>query len=144
MGRTLRIVTAAVVTAALFATGWMVGRLVAPTKFAPLKCYTIKDGTAPNAQVLVQSRQFGGGQVKVMEAEFFCGPVDKALLGDRKPAPVARGDHLQCYDIKSTVAPGKVVMSDQFGTEVRELGLGRYLCEPADKLRARTPEPPGS
>jgi len=64
-----------------------------------------------------------------------CTPAKKSLGEDRKPKPVAKGDHLLCYrfDPAGPVVAGKWQFTDQFGRHPTQVNESYLLCEPSDK-----------
>ena len=115
-----------------------------------LKCYRIVDSTNLNAQVDLDTEQFGlERECRVQRAELFCAPAAKTVIEAEvggEPVellPIFGSDELTdylCYRLMCAQPDiDAQVVSDQFGTRKIKFLKSELLCVPAIK---GTPPPP--
>jgi hypothetical protein len=119
--------------------GWFVGHFQqGALKLSPFLCYDVPTDSSMMGDKVTLADQFNekGREYSFTHLIGVCTPItDKKLPKDRKPFPVAKGDHLLCYSTKSAPPP-KIVQwrfDDQFGPHPIVLRNSQLLCEPADK-----------
>jgi hypothetical protein len=86
-------------------------------------------------RLVVLADQFGGSEVFVLRAEYFCNPVEKRHLDDGRVYPVIDYKaHLACYMMTDTNPMAHPVMAvDQFGNWIFDAFQPDCLCLPALK-----------
>ena len=126
------IILALIAALMIFLGGRRAG-LLGPRELTPFECYATEI-QSPKVTVGLTD-QFRGENVTVADAEWVCVPVlKKELLEGKKPQPIRRGDHLQCYSIDGFFRAHGYLFTDQFVQKADPGSLiSSYLCEPADK-----------
>jgi len=98
-------------------------------------CYDVVSGPIVNRQVTLID-QFGNAQVYVLQAKYFCNPVEKRVGG---PAGIVypiidANAHLACYMVENpNVLPRSITTLDQFGFWQTQIYENDCLCAPALK-----------
>jgi hypothetical protein len=124
-----------VIAAAALFGGRTIGRLQGAVIPPPFDCHLTAWGATPNIAVTL-SDQFHEKPfaVKVGVSVLLCTPAKKSLPPERKPLPVVRGDHLECYEHSVGQVGGNWALADQFGKKPKvHLQPSTHLCEPTDK-----------
>jgi hypothetical protein len=100
-----------------------------PTRLDHYVCYHVKPGSGFDTRTISLRDQFKLSRVDaVFKLETLCAPTSKN--GGRV---LHKTVHLLCYDVKSPVKAGNVVVRTQFGLLKASLALRTGLCEPAVK-----------
>jgi len=95
-------------------------------------CYDALTGPLVNRQVTLID-QFGNVQVQVLQAKYFCNPVEKTADGVVYPI-IDFNAHLACYMVTGiTSAPRNITTVDQFGFWQTTIYENDCLCVPALK-----------
>jgi hypothetical protein len=91
-----------------------------PTDEQHFRCYIVSQQTPQPAQTITLEDQFTTApeQVMVGEPVMFCPPTEKTI-GDEVFPIEDEEEHYTLYTAPSEAAPRDVLVTDQFGTEVR-------------------------
>jgi hypothetical protein len=106
-----------------------------PTDEQHFRCYIVSQQTPQPAQTITLEDQFTTApeQVMVGEPVMFCPPTEKTI-GDEVFPIEDEEEHYTLYTAPSEAAPRDVLVTDQFGTEVRwHVTTPKYVMVPTAK-----------
>jgi hypothetical protein len=106
-----------------------------PTDEQHFRCYIVSQQTPQPAQTITLEDQFTTAPEQVMVGEhvMFCPPTEKTI-GDEVFPIEDEEEHYTLYTAPSEAAPRDVLVTDQFGTEVRwHVTTPKYVMVPTAK-----------
>jgi len=110
-------------------------RLGIPDDLDHFKCYTVREGLAPNEPRVLDDQFPGIERVIVSNPFLFCNPVNKLDLATGLNFPILNPDvHLVCYLITPQGKGQPVSWLNQLGQFTTNADPSVHICAPSEKL----------
>ncbi|MDJ0848781.1 MAG: hypothetical protein QNK04_10410 [Myxococcota bacterium] len=95
----------------------------------PVDHFSVYRASGPDGPSVTVTDQFGSENLKLDQVNLFLVPASK----NGEPI-LDRISHLSCHPTDGGAAPPQVIVDNQFGPQVLELGQAREFCLPTEKL----------
>jgi hypothetical protein len=111
-------------------TDLQAGPLPVPEEETHLTMYLAPHVLAPNLQIDTRD-QFGEHTLEATNARVLLVPTAKTIGGTT--FPITNETHYWCYDVSGPRVGARVLMNDQFGSDVVRIEEPQLFCNPATK-----------